>query len=727
MTRARDLGDFIADGAAAELVVDTTTLVVDSTNNRVGIGTASPDGQLHLFTSDASITPDADADDLIIEANGASGITIGSSASSVGSIRFADSGSPRAGMIYYDHVGNAMRFYTVATERLRIDSSGNVGIGTTDPRHIVDVEAVATGAIPTNGDIGASDANQNYFSFHNSSNSATFSGLSLETRTSGASKWLIANEWKNTYLGDLVFRVRNGGSSSGERFRFGSAGQLGIGGATYGTSGQILTSGGSGAAPSWADAAGGGGTVDFTASGSLSNGDLVKLNSNGTVSVVAGGGAGSEATFANTNCSNTVATFDSNLNKVVVGYKDGGNSNYGTAVVGTISGSSISFGTPVVFETAHANGMAITFDSNSNKVVIVYRDVGNNNYGTAIVGTVSGTSISFGSHVVWETNLAVDLAATFDSNSNKVVIAYRDYGNSNHGTAIIGTVSGTSISFGSKVVFNAAASEDISATFDSNSNKVVIAYRDDGNSYYGTAIVGTVSGTSISFGSEVVFNSRQSNHSSCTFDSNSNKVVIAYKNVDDGQRGEAVVGTVSGTSISFGAPVEFQGAGGKVGDYVYIVFDSGSNQVIIAYTDTTSSPSVLSVIMASVNGTSLNLKPSEVLDTAGSEQLAMTFDSNSNSAVVLWSKNTGNIGTAATYKPSDVFEWIGFASADVSNGATATINVVSSINEGQSSLTVGAKYYLPDSGTLSTASVSGREVGFATAATKLLITQGSVS
>ena len=42
MTRARDLGDFIADGATDELVVDTTTLVVDSTNNRVGIGNASP-------------------------------------------------------------------------------------------------------------------------------------------------------------------------------------------------------------------------------------------------------------------------------------------------------------------------------------------------------------------------------------------------------------------------------------------------------------------------------------------------------------------------------------------------------------------------------------------------------------------------------------------------------------------------------------------------------------
>ncbi len=48
MTRARDLGDFIADGAAPELVVDTTTLVVDSTNNRVGIGTASPSQALDV-------------------------------------------------------------------------------------------------------------------------------------------------------------------------------------------------------------------------------------------------------------------------------------------------------------------------------------------------------------------------------------------------------------------------------------------------------------------------------------------------------------------------------------------------------------------------------------------------------------------------------------------------------------------------------------------------------
>ena len=50
-------------------------------------------------------------------------------------------------------------------------------------------------------------------------------------------------------------------TAGSERFRVGSAGQLGIGGATYGTSGQVLTSGGASAAPQWADAAAGGKVV----------------------------------------------------------------------------------------------------------------------------------------------------------------------------------------------------------------------------------------------------------------------------------------------------------------------------------------------------------------------------------------------------------------------------------------------------------------------------------
>ncbi len=47
-------------------------------------------------------------------------------------------------------------------------------------------------------------------------------------------------------------------TSSTERLRIGSSGEIGIAGANYGTSGQVLTSGGSGAAISWTTPAGGG-------------------------------------------------------------------------------------------------------------------------------------------------------------------------------------------------------------------------------------------------------------------------------------------------------------------------------------------------------------------------------------------------------------------------------------------------------------------------------------
>ena len=49
------------------------------------------------------------------------------------------------------------------------------------------------------------------------------------------------------------------GTNNLERIRVGSAGQIGLGGANYGTSGQVLTSGGASGAVSWTTVSGGGG------------------------------------------------------------------------------------------------------------------------------------------------------------------------------------------------------------------------------------------------------------------------------------------------------------------------------------------------------------------------------------------------------------------------------------------------------------------------------------
>ena len=107
------------------------------------------------------------------------------------------------------------------------------------------------------------------------------------------------------------------------------------------------------------------------------------------------------------------------------------------------------------------------------------------NYGTAIVGTVSGTSISFGSAVVFEGFVETTrTSATYDSTNNKVVIVYQDEGSSNAATVIRGTISGTSISFDSPILFASTIFAYPSTIYDSGEDRVVIAYRDAGNSRF---------------------------------------------------------------------------------------------------------------------------------------------------------------------------------------------------------------------------------------------------
>jgi len=471
-------------------------------------------------------------------------------------------------------------------------------------------------------------------------------------------------------------------------------------------------------------------TVQLTAEGAITAGKPCIIEADGDVAQVAQSsisqGVGSAVVFTSSQAifQANSATFDSNSNKIVFTYSDYGNSGYGTAVVGTASGTSISFGTPVVFESAQTGGeVAATFDTTNNKVLIAYRDSGNSSYGTAIVGTVSGDSISFGTPAVFESATTLSPACAFDSNAGRALIAYRDNGNSDQGTAIVATISGTSVSFGSAAVFETGKTQHCRATFDSTNNKVVIAFMDSDHVYRGKAVVATISSTSVSFGTVATFETTAiTENLAITFDSNAGKVVIAY---EYGTTSNCIVGTVSSTDITFGSPAVFSSNESRE---LSCTFDSGANKVVVVYRDEGNSAYGTAVPMT-VSGTSISKGTATVFESDTVQYMAATFDSNSNVIpIMFYDQGNSNYGTGVIFQnastPTNLTSenFIGFAENDCTDNGLATIQLGGAVNDKQTGLTAGQTYFVQTDGTIGTTAASPSvTAGTAVSATEILV------
>ena len=132
--------DVTLNGAVDALNFDSNTLSIDATNNRVGIGTASPVSALTVvggtyagwFSKDDTTptgTPDGETDDLVIGSVETAETGIQFFGSNGNHIYFGDASSSTIGRIDYAHHDNSLRLFTNSTQAMHIDSSGNVGIG----------------------------------------------------------------------------------------------------------------------------------------------------------------------------------------------------------------------------------------------------------------------------------------------------------------------------------------------------------------------------------------------------------------------------------------------------------------------------------------------------------------------------------------------------------------------------------------------------------------------
>ena len=184
------------------------------------------------------------------------GIKIGPSAGVAGTF-FADGSYVTAGIITattFHGSGANLTGITGTTINSNADNRIITGSGTANTlngestlTHSAGVLSVNEPSLSTDGKIivkGNDTNNHDIITAY--SNSSTRGSFAIRNGTGIAPSFLVGTRGGSETLGLM--------SNGTERFRIGASGQFGIGGATYGTAGQVLTSGGASAAPTWGGA-----------------------------------------------------------------------------------------------------------------------------------------------------------------------------------------------------------------------------------------------------------------------------------------------------------------------------------------------------------------------------------------------------------------------------------------------------------------------------------------
>jgi len=212
----------------------------------------------------------------------------------------------------------------------------------------------------------------------------------------------------------------------------------------------------------------------------------------------------------------------------------------------------------------------------------------------------------------------IGFGAAHDVDEGKTCCLWRTSG---YGRYAVATISGTdTISFGTYGNFySGGLGHTPNAVYDTENSKVASVFEvsSDGYLYY---IVGSVSGTGMSWGTAAAANALNSEYPVVAFDSSVKKVIILY--VLDAGVGDPYVieGTVSGTTMSFSSPTQVdthlaaQGMG--------ICYDATAGQSILAWRDSDDTNGEARTYTSSGNVTNLTasnllgIASGAILDTA---------------------------------------------------------------------------------------------------------------
>lgn len=440
----------------------------------------------------------------------------------------------------------------------------------------------------------------------------------------------------------------------------------------------------------------GGLTATVTLADSVTVGDFVAAVTSGNVEkvkqVIANTSASLPFEFSST-AANIKCAYDGNNGKLVIAYR--GTSGHGYAIVGTVTDTSITFGSPVAFVASSTVVHSIVYCSTPDRFVITF-SYSPSGFGSAIVGAVSGNSISFGTINTYQNSNVYESTSVYDSVNNKVVILYANVSNSSFGTAIVGTFSGSALSYGATVAFENSNTAYFSAIYHPTGGKIVVAYRD--SSLNGKCIVGNISGTVMVFGTSSTFASNLTRPIAIAYDPFNTKAIISYST---NTSGFSLVGTVSGNSITYGGATSWLTG---VSNLFGASYEVTTQQTIIHWYG---SGSIGKATYLKTSGTSIIVGDTITFSPYSSESTSAYIPAVGKTVICYLSANSsGNaviLSSGSTY--TNYTDVCGVAVESKSTGQSCKIVPLGGIAP-LSGLLTGSDYYLGETGGITTSTTS---------------------
>ena len=449
------------------------------------------------------------------------------------------------------------------------------------------------------------------------------------------------------------------------------------------------------------------GSASFTASGAISNGDPVVVNTTGTVSSIARTGdskpsAGTPVTFEDgTVTSGGAVAYHPDSGNFVIAYQDQDDSSKGKAVIATVSGDTVTFSDPVIFHSGSTDEfMDICYVSDGGKVVITYIDATEQSRGRAVVGTVSGTSISFGSETTFNNRATGSNSICYHAAKKRIMIAFRDSGNNAYGAAIAGEVDGTSISYNSSYQFLSNTTDQVKIVYEPVAERSVIFFKNNLNRGDGlTADVDTSNYNSISYGTRYGFNSSTAHQDTgAAYDSDSGKIIVSYKAYSSGNKSRARTVTVSGDTLSFGTESEFDTVDNRED---VVVYSSLEKKSLIVYKDGDDSNKG-KMVSGTVTGTAITFSSDTTFEDGAAVKIFGDYDSATGKILLAYKDDdeSNDIGKAVVVNTDGrttnlaAENYIGIAAEAISDGATGSITIAGGTNTGVTGLSTAKKTFV---------------------------------